>query len=397
VEVNGTPGYQPGWDADRPGIGFGAARPTEMLFIEFMDYTNCSNDIHESELSLPGGTAPLGVEVQQLAYAFQEAGLLNSFFVRYKIINKSGKTWDSTYVGLVNDGDIGNANDDAVGCDSLLNIAYTSNADNDDPEYGAAPPAAGYTLIQGPLVHTGVLTDTAKLPCNTLVGYKMKYLSGHISFDNGGGTCNGDPDDAVNAYNFLLGKDGCGNTIINPITGKPTTFMYSSNHCIGAGWYDSSSVDKRNLINTGPFTMNTGDTQVIVYAYNIERGSTNLQSVCQVIANASYLKQQYYNCFNLIGINQLSNNVPERFTLEQNFPNPFNPVTNIKFSINQKAFTKLTVFDALGREVKVLLSMELQTGTYNVDWDASAYPSGVYFYRLESGDFNETKKMVLVK
>ena len=103
VEVNGVPGYQPGWNADRPGTGNGNSRPTEMIFTVFMDYSNCTNNVHTAELSLPGGTLPLGVEVQQLAYAFDVDGFRDSYFVRYKIINKSGKNWDSTYIGLISD------------------------------------------------------------------------------------------------------------------------------------------------------------------------------------------------------------------------------------------------------------------------------------------------------
>ena len=397
VEVNGIPGYQPGWNEDRPGVGFGNARPTEMVFVQFMDYTNCTNNIHESELSLPGGTLPLGVEVQQLAYSFQEAGLLNSYYVRYKFINKSGKQWDSTYIGLVNDGDMGDANDDATGCDTVKNIAFTYNADNNDAEYGTAPPAIGYSLIQGPLVYTGLNSDTAYLPCSTKVGYKLETLSGHSVFVNGLSQCTSDPDSSITAYNFLKGKDACGNTVINPVTGNPTTFKYSGNACSRTGWLDSSAHDIRNLMSCGPFTMNSGDTQVIVYSYNIERGNTNFQSLCQVIDNAEFLKQQYYNCFNLIGIAPTSSIVPERFGLSQNYPNPFNPVTNIQFEVPKQGMVKLLVFDALGREIAALVNQSMDAGSYKVDWDAADYPSGIYFYRLESGDFTQTRKMILIK
>ncbi|KXK54655.1 MAG: 5'-nucleotidase [Chlorobi bacterium OLB5] len=101
----------------------------------------------------------------------------------------------------------------------------------------------------------------------------------------------------------------------------------------------------------------------------------------------------------LVGINQLSTEVPGNFELAQNYPNPFNPVTKIKFAISGTTVTQtfLSVFDALGREVSVLVNQQLQPGTYEADWDASAYPSGIYFYKLESGSFTETKKMVLIK
>ncbi len=397
VEVNGVPGYQPGWNADRPGVGFGTARPSEMIFVVFMDYTNCTNNIHDSEPSLPGGSLPLGVEVQQLAYTFDVTGFHDSYFVRYKIINKSGKNWDSTYISLVNDGDLGDYLDDAVGCDSLKSIAYTYNYDNIDLEYGTAPPAVGYRLLQGPVVYTGINTDTAKLPCNNLIGYKMKMMSGHNYFVNGGNPCIGDPDDYIYAYNFMKGLNGCGETIFNPITGLPTKYVYSGNACNSTGWRDPVQGDKRNLVNIGPFNMASGDTQVVVYSYSIARGSNNFQSVCDVISLSDNLKNYYYNCFNLIGIEPINNIVPEKFALMQNYPNPFNPETKISFSIPKKSFVEVKVFDALGREVTVLLNEEVNAGNYNVNFNATSYPSGIYFYRLSTGSFTETKKMILLK
>jgi len=104
------------------------------------------------------------------------------------------------------------------------------------------------------------------------------------------------------------------------------------------------------------------------------------------------------NCF-VSGISETGNNVPERFGLSQNYPNPFNPVTKIKFGISGRSAeqTLLTVFDMLGRRVAVLVNEKLQPGTYEADWDASEFPSGVYYYKLESGSFSETKKMIFIK
>lgn len=96
-------------------------------------------------------------------------------------------------------------------------------------------------------------------------------------------------------------------------------------------------------------------------------------------------------------IAQNSGLVPGNFSLSQNYPNPFNPVTNIKFDIPKAGFVKITVYDLLGREITTLINQQMQPGSYSVDWDATNYPSGVYFYRLESGDFSESKRMVLVK
>ncbi|MCI0448948.1 MAG: T9SS type A sorting domain-containing protein [Chlorobi bacterium] len=98
-----------------------------------------------------------------------------------------------------------------------------------------------------------------------------------------------------------------------------------------------------------------------------------------------------------IGIRPISSNVPVKFNLSQNYPNPFNPAANIKFDIPKSAFIKLVIYDVIGREVSVLVNEQLSAGSYKADWDASNYPSGVYFYKLQAGDYRETKKMVLVK
>lgn len=104
-----------------------------------------------------------------------------------------------------------------------------------------------------------------------------------------------------------------------------------------------------------------------------------------------------------IGINPISTEIPKSFSLNQNYPNPFNPVTKIKFSLPQSGNVRLTVYDALGKEIKVLVSENLKAGIYETDFDATETPSGIYFYRIEFTDpstplrVTETKKMILVK
>jgi hypothetical protein len=98
-----------------------------------------------------------------------------------------------------------------------------------------------------------------------------------------------------------------------------------------------------------------------------------------------------------IGIQPISGNIPKTFTLDQNFPNPFNPVTNIKFGIPKAGDVKLIVYDVSGREVSRLVDQNLNAGYYNFDFNASNLASGVYFYRIEANNFTDVKKMVLVK
>jgi photosystem II stability/assembly factor-like uncharacterized protein len=101
----------------------------------------------------------------------------------------------------------------------------------------------------------------------------------------------------------------------------------------------------------------------------------------------------------ILKIEYSNNNLPVTISLSQNYPNPFNPTTKIRFEISgtSAAQTFLNVYDLLGREVATLVNEELKPGTYEVDWNAENYPSGVYFYKLNAGEFSETKKMVLVK
>ncbi len=100
---------------------------------------------------------------------------------------------------------------------------------------------------------------------------------------------------------------------------------------------------------------------------------------------------------NTIGIINISSEIPSTYSLSQNYPNPFNPSTNVQFSIPNVQFVSLKVFDMLGKEVATLVNEKLKAGTYEVDWNASQYPSGVYFYKLETENFSDVKKLVLVK
>lgn len=121
-----------------------------------------------------------------------------------------------------------------------------------------------------------------------------------------------------------------------------------------------------------------------------------------------------------IGVKNISTEVPKEFSLSQNYPNPFNPATKIRFSIpGTNSFleggkhvlsglppwgaegggniVKLIIYDVLGKEVGVLVNEILSPGTYEIEWDAANYPSGVYYYKLIAGDYSLTKKMVLLK
>jgi hypothetical protein len=110
----------------------------------------------------------------------------------------------------------------------------------------------------------------------------------------------------------------------------------------------------------------------------------------------------YGDTTNIVDVKEEQNLIPTEFKLEQNYPNPFNPSTKIKYSIPSVGTrlalsVQLKVFDVLGREVATLVNEEKPAGNYEVEFGAVHLPSGVYFYRLQSGDYVKTKKMIFLK
>jgi beta-galactosidase len=89
--------------------------------------------------------------------------------------------------------------------------------------------------------------------------------------------------------------------------------------------------------------------------------------------------------------------IPARFELEQNFPNPFNPSTVIRYNVPENSFVTITVCDVLGREVETLVNGQTIAGAHSAVWNSAGKPSGIYFYRIRSGNFADTKKMIVVK
>ena len=166
------------------------------------------------------------------------------------------------------------------------------------------------------------------------------------------------------------------------------TISYNSNGDIN--WIDTTSTFLENpLLKTSSLMIdNSGNI------YSLGQLWTNL-------TNFDLITIKYYRY--PISINPVSGEIPERFSLKQNFPNPFNPVTKIRFEIPQYSkvtvneLTLLKVFDVLGREVKTLVNQNLNPGVYEIEFDGSELAGGVYFYRLHSGEFTETIKMILIK
>jgi len=190
-----------------------------------------------------------------------------------------------------------------------------------------------------------------------------------------------------NGATWLLKNSGTTNTLLS--------IFFSGN--------DSGAVSGDN--GTVRMTTNGGDTWFTDPYFNNVTG--NITSISQMPRssrtltalsnnNTLYIASEDSNIV-IIGINQLSSEVPNEFSLSQNYPNPFNPNTNIRLHLNKSGFVKLLVYDISGKEVETLVSQVLKAGIYEVDWNGSRHSSGVYFYKVITDDFIQTKKMVLVK
>lgn len=96
-------------------------------------------------------------------------------------------------------------------------------------------------------------------------------------------------------------------------------------------------------------------------------------------------------------IEQFNSDIPVKYALYQNYPNPFNPITTIQFSIPKECFVKLVIFNSLGMQIETLVNQQLSAGYYRLIWNPKNIPSGVYFYKLESNGFTDTKKLLLLR
>jgi hypothetical protein len=147
----------------------------------------------------------------------------------------------------------------------------------------------------------------------------------------------------------------------------------------------------------------TGSSATMYVAQTLLSGNRRTFSAFNAPCPWAYFSQQnnVLNCGITIGppvgIVHSGNIIPSLYSLEQNYPNPFNPATDIKFAIPKDGFVKMIIYDVLGNEVKTLINEFKQAGVYTVNFDASALSSGVYFYKIESGTFVDTKKMLMIK
>jgi len=163
----------------------------------------------------------------------------------------------------------------------------------------------------------------------------------------------------------------------------------------------SIKIDYDNIIyasvNNGVISSeDNGNNWEIIFNENASRAfaqDLNIDDNILFIATNSYGLYELQIPTNIME----ENNLLLSYQLYQNYPNPFNPFTKIKFSVPKSEIVQIKVYDILGKEIKTILKEFKQAGNYEVELDASNLPSGIYFYRMISGDYSETKKMILLR
>lgn len=191
---------------------------------------------------------------------------------------------------------------------------------------------------------------------------------------------------------------GINNGMNNEVEGLAVigTDLYASGSFTTAEGVTANSIAKWDGSNWSPLGsgMNNGVWRLAVIGQDLYAGGvfTSAGGV-----NANYIAK--YSCGIPTSVNESKNGntLPKQFQLEQNYPNPFNPSSIIQYDIPKSSFVKISVYDILGREIRVLVNEEKSPGHYEIIFNANGLASGVYFYTIRTGEFTQIKKMILLK
>ena len=237
-------------------------------------YNDLDTAAHSLGLGNRFGTLALGAEVRQTVWGFNQGDVLgNTIFIRFNIINRSANTWTDAHFSIWSDIDIGNASDDVVGVDIIRDMGYSFNGDNnDDGQYGTQPPAVGFIMLDGAF---------------------QKPIRSFASYTSGGDPILGDPNTAVQLYNYQQGLRRDGSVYLDPTTGVSTPFPFNGDPVAGTGWIDSNPGDRRILLTSGPKTAAPGDTVTITVALTVAQGPDRLSSVALLKNNAEEIRSFY--------------------------------------------------------------------------------------------------------
>jgi len=249
-------------------------------------------------------TEPLGIEVRMSIWGYNSyLDLLNDvMFIKAQIFNKGGNDIEDMYVGVWSDPDLGNAGDDWVGCDVGRSLGFCYN-DGSDNAFGGAAPAVGFDLLQV-AIPSGIPSDKHYCFDELKSGYTNLPMSSFIKYI-GSDDVYTDPNDKVEAYNYMAGMLRDGSPFINSATGEATKFVHPDDPNLNFDktdniWVDGDdnpSDDRRMMQSSGPFSFNSGDSAEVVTALIHGQGISSLSSVTSLKRTADIVQSLFNNNF----------------------------------------------------------------------------------------------------
>jgi len=286
------------------------------------------------------GATKIGIEVTFSSYSFAAAADEDFIILKYKIKNTNASAVSNFYAGVFNDWDVGSGGaNNKANWDAANQLGYVWRTDNTPATY------VGVTLLSATNVSYWAIDNDNTIPGNPWGIY----------------------DNFTDAEKYQALSSGIGNQQAG-----------------GTG----TGTDVANVLGSGPYSIPANGEIIVAFALLAGDNLNDLK------ANSIAAKNKYNS---LVGISNFNSQIPEKYSLSQNYPNPFNPVTNLEFGISKLGFVSLKVYDMLGKEIATLVNENLNPGTYKYNFDASDLTSGIYFYKLESEGFQETKRMMLIK
>lgn len=394
VDVDGNGIYNPLTGGDYPQI-----KGDEMLYCIYND---------NLALHLQTGTTPMKVEVHESAYAYfcpsvadSEKTINYSIFYDYKIFNRSNLNYNSVYLGMWQDVDLGQYDDDFVGCISSDNFSFACNGDANDGSsaiptintYGAHPPILSLAVLDGPIANSSDGIDNDNDGTIDEVGEKNLMTGFH--YYNNDLTIMGNPQSANDFYLYMSGKwrdstnvtfggNGYGGT-------TSTQFMYDGLMYDTSAWTEASAgnipFDRRGLTNCGPFNLNAGQAIHLVYAHIFSRDTTagppDTLYYDQAVNDVRRIRSFYQNnnapsCVQWnVGINESPNN-SIYFSL---YPNPSSNFITINYKPQSKN-SYYEIFDLTGR----MIASEKINNYGETVFSVQDFSTGIYLVRVMDGE-----------
>lgn len=213
----------------------------------------------------------------------------------------------------------------------------------------------------------------------------------------------------VNSSSLRYAFDSCARLYVpqlrvislsTPANGQSTPDLRRSDHAPfwDAGYKALMLTDGANFRNPNYHTANDNLSTI-----NFQFFTNNVKATVAALASLAGVQHSTYTVtgyLSLIGIHQISSQIPGEFNLSQNYPNPFNPSTKIMFTVpasGKNVFTELTVFDITGKKISTIVKKDLLPGTYEAEFNSEDHSTGIYFCKMRAGNFSQTIKMILIK